>query len=101
MAIKTIGNPLSWGMRHVGEAAQGVAYAASHAGGEAGTEPVLRKVTWEDIRIALRLGIADFTAMRSDVIMACILTIGILGVLTDVLFRIAQRLLFPWSIERR
>lgn len=73
MAVKTIGNPLSWGMRHVGEAAQGVAYAASHAGGEAGTEPVLRKVSWEDIRAALRLGLADFTAMRSDVIMACVL----------------------------
>ena len=39
--------------------------------------------------------------LNVDVIMACILTIGILGVLTDVLFRIAQRFLFPWSIERR
>ena len=39
--------------------------------------------------------------LNVDVIMACILMIGILGVLTDVLFRVAQRLLFPWSIERR
>lgn len=39
--------------------------------------------------------------LNVDVIMACILMIGILGVLTDVLFRMAQRYLFPWSIERR
>lgn len=39
--------------------------------------------------------------LNVDIIMACILMIGILGVLTDVLFRIAQRFLFPWSIERR
>ena len=39
--------------------------------------------------------------LNVDVIMACILMIGILGVLTDLLFRGAQRFLFPWSIERR
>ena len=36
-----------------------------------------------------------------DVIMASILTIGLLGVITDLLFRAASRLLFPWNIERR
>lgn len=39
--------------------------------------------------------------LNVDVIMAAILMIGILGVTTDLLFRGAQRLLFPWSIERR
>jgi NitT/TauT family transport system permease protein len=39
--------------------------------------------------------------LNVDVIMAAILTIGILGVTTDLLFRAAQRFLFPWSIERR
>lgn len=39
--------------------------------------------------------------LNVDVIMAAILTIGILGVATDLLFRAAQRFLFPWSIERR
>jgi NitT/TauT family transport system permease protein len=35
-----------------------------------------------------------------DTIMAAIMTIGVLGVATDLLFRVAQRLLFPWSVER-
>jgi NitT/TauT family transport system permease protein len=39
--------------------------------------------------------------LNVDVIMAAILMIGILGVATDLLFRGVQRLLFPWSIERR
>jgi NitT/TauT family transport system permease protein len=32
-----------------------------------------------------------------DMIMAGILTIGVLGVLTDVLFRVAARLTLPWA----
>ena len=39
--------------------------------------------------------------LNVDTIMAAIFTIGILGVLTDVLFRLAQHLLFPWNVERR
>lgn len=39
--------------------------------------------------------------LNVDVIMAAILMIGILGVATDLVFRVAQRFLFPWSIERR
>lgn len=39
--------------------------------------------------------------LNVDIIMAGILMIGILGVLTDILFRIAQRLLFPWNVQRR
>jgi NitT/TauT family transport system permease protein len=35
-----------------------------------------------------------------DMIMAGILTIGILGVITDSLFRVAARLLLPWSTSR-
>jgi NitT/TauT family transport system permease protein len=35
-----------------------------------------------------------------DSIMAGILTIGILGVLTDILFRIVARLLLPWAASR-
>jgi NitT/TauT family transport system permease protein len=35
-----------------------------------------------------------------DEIMAGILTIGILGVLTDILFRIVARLLLPWAAAR-
>lgn len=39
--------------------------------------------------------------LHVDVIMAGILTIGILGVLTDLLFRLAAHLLFPWKKARR
>jgi NitT/TauT family transport system permease protein len=35
-----------------------------------------------------------------DMIMAGILTIGVLGVLTDILFRLAARLLLPWTEPR-
>lgn len=39
--------------------------------------------------------------LNVDIIMAGILMIGILGVLTDILFRLLQRVLFPWNVERR
>jgi NitT/TauT family transport system permease protein len=39
--------------------------------------------------------------LHVDVIMAGIFTIGLLGVLTDLLFRAARRLFFPWSISQR
>jgi len=39
--------------------------------------------------------------LKVDIIMAGILTIGVLGVLTDILFRLASHFLFPWNRERR
>ena len=39
--------------------------------------------------------------LHVDIIMAGILMIGILGVLTDIVFRIAARLLFPWNVARK
>ena len=39
--------------------------------------------------------------LKVDVIMAGIFTIGLLGVLTDLLFRLAARYAFPWNRERR
>ena len=39
--------------------------------------------------------------LNVDIIMAGILMIGILGVLTDILFRVLQRVLFPWNVARR
>jgi NitT/TauT family transport system permease protein len=38
--------------------------------------------------------------LNVDTIMAGIVTIGILGILTDLLFRLAARMLFPWNVER-
>ncbi len=39
--------------------------------------------------------------LKVDIIMAGILTIGILGVLTDISFRIAAHYFFPWNRKRR
>ena len=39
--------------------------------------------------------------LHVDIIMAGILMIGILGVLTDILFRVGARYLFPWNVVRR
>ena len=38
--------------------------------------------------------------LHVDIIMAGILTIGVLGVLTDIAFRIVAHLLFPWNVAR-
>ena len=39
--------------------------------------------------------------LNVDIIMAGILTIGILGVLTDLLFRFSAYLMFPWNRARK
>ena len=39
--------------------------------------------------------------LKVDIIMAGILSIGILGVLTDLLFRMAAHYMFPWNRKRR
>jgi len=39
-------------------------------------------------------------SLSVDMIMAGILTIGVLGVMTDILFRIVARLLLPWAVSR-
>ncbi len=39
--------------------------------------------------------------LNVDTIMAGIFMIGLLGVLTDVMFRSVQRILFPWNIKKK
>lgn len=67
-------------------------------------------VGWTYLVIAEIVGAVDGIAammMRAgrtlsvDMIMAGILTIGVLGVLTDIMFRIAARLLLPWARLRQ
>jgi NitT/TauT family transport system permease protein len=67
-------------------------------------------VGWTYLVIAEIVGAQDgigAVMMRSgrflhvDTIMAGILMIGILGVMTDLLFRLAAHLLFPWNAERK
>ncbi|HAJ85227.1 MAG TPA: ABC transporter permease [Rhodobacteraceae bacterium] len=39
--------------------------------------------------------------LNVDTIMAGIFMIGVLGVLTDIMFRILQRVLFPWNVKKK
>jgi uncharacterized membrane protein len=66
----TIGNPLSWGMHALGLAGQDIADVAQELRGRTDAVPVVRTIGTEDLRAALRLGLADFTALRTDVIVA-------------------------------
>lgn len=69
----TIGNPLSWGARMMGAAGHDIGEVARELGGTPAARPVVQEIGVADIRAALRLGFADFTALRTDVIMACLL----------------------------
>ncbi|MCW3780872.1 DUF2189 domain-containing protein [Defluviimonas salinarum] len=71
--VKTIGNPLSWGAHILGEAGHDVGEVTRELGGAAAAPPTVRRIGVSDLRAALRLGAADFMALRSDVIMACLL----------------------------
>ncbi len=39
--------------------------------------------------------------LNVDTIMAGIFMIGVLGVLTDMMFRLLQRILFPWNVKKK
>ena len=69
----TIGNPLSWGMRMLGLAGHDIGEVARELGGDHAAPPQVNTITISDIRAALRLGFADFSALRTDVIVACLL----------------------------
>lgn len=64
----TIGNPLSWGARVLGLAGHDLAEVAQELGGQTQVEPIIQRIGAADLRAALRLGFADFGALRTDVI---------------------------------
>lgn len=66
----TIGNPLSWGMKVLGIAGQDIGRVTRELGGTEAAPPALRRIGVADLRAALRAGIADLAAFRSDVIVA-------------------------------
>ena len=72
---KTIGNPLSWGARQLGAATDHLSATASEIGGtaDAGTPPRILHLSVEDLRVSLRLGLADFFACRTDAIFAVLI----------------------------
>ena len=93
---QTIGNPLSW----LADATIGAGRSASDATnalrGTATTPPAVHTLTRDDLASALRKGIADFTALRSDVIFL-IAIYPIIGVALSLLAFDMARLpmLFP------
>jgi len=68
---KTIGNPLSWTAGALGSAAGYATVVAARAGDTA--PPKTRRLTLKDLRRALVLGWQDLSALRSDVLFACML----------------------------
>jgi uncharacterized membrane protein len=64
----TIGNPLSWGARVLGHAGHDIAEVAQELGGRTQAEPIIQRIGADDLFAALRLGLADFGALRTDVI---------------------------------
>lgn len=71
---KTIGNPASWGAQALGGVAGGAGTLLARLGGRPGAPlPQVRRLEPGDIGEALRLGLDDFAALRSDVIFICLL----------------------------
>lgn len=71
---KVIGNPLSWSVGAVSATGRHMGGVADHlALKEDAAPPRVRRLELEDLRGALRAGVADFTACRSDVIFLCLL----------------------------
>jgi uncharacterized membrane protein len=69
---KTIGNPLSWAMGALGSAA-GYAGVVVAPAADPNVRPETRILMLSDLRQALRKGWDDLSAMRSDVMFACLL----------------------------
>lgn len=76
---KTIGNPISWIARHLGATGDHLSDTAARVGGaENATEPQVKTLTMSDIRQALRAGLDDFQASRTDAMFA-VLVYPIIG----------------------
>ncbi|KCV82671.1 hypothetical protein ATO10_07001 [Actibacterium atlanticum] len=72
--VKTIGNPLSWSVDAIGATGRYVGEAAAHVGGDREhAPPKVQKIELQDISIALRKGVQDFVALRTDVMFIVIM----------------------------
>lgn len=70
-ATDQIRNPIEWGWDQLRELQQALG-ATGHALGGAGTLPAVRRIEVDDLRDALRRGITDFGASRTDVVFLCL-----------------------------
>ncbi|HWL58479.1 MAG TPA: DUF2189 domain-containing protein [Paracoccus sp. (in: a-proteobacteria)] len=70
MSRETIGNPLSWSVRRLAGAGRSAETAVEGIGSHDITLPEINEIGLGDIRLALRKGVEDFAALRTDVITA-------------------------------
>ena len=66
--VRTIGNPLSWMAQAVAGTGHTTATAAGNLGSGRDTTPTVNAIGMDAIGRALRLGVSDFSAFRTDVI---------------------------------
>lgn len=94
---KTIGNPLSWLAGGTGAVLDHAASVGDTFGkAEAEAMPVPRRITVDDLRLALRRGAEDLGTFRSDVVFVCLLYPIIGAVLAALALRgDAVQLIFP------
>lgn len=70
---KTIGNPLSWSARQLGNAFDHASAITDEVAiHETAAEPTIRELTPDDLFDSLKQGFADFAEFRSDVIFICL-----------------------------
>lgn len=96
--VETIGNPLSWGAKAIFGASGAVSEAAANVGGSTRTRPRAQAIALSDLREALRRGLDDFSALRTDVIFLAAVypIVGVL--LSAIAFHSAMLpLLFPMA----
>ena len=96
MPRNTIGNPVSWSAQRLAGASRGVEAAVEGIGSHEMARPEVNEIGVADIRAALRRGVEDFAALRSDVIFAMVLYPVIGFVLAVWVFSAGHlHLLFP------
>jgi uncharacterized membrane protein len=67
---RTIGNPFQWALEGVGGLGAGMGQAVRGLQGTEAAPPAIRTIDMEDVREALRRGVDDALAFRSDVLLA-------------------------------
>jgi len=67
---KTIGNPLSWSAQRLADIGRSAGAAVDGVGSHDMTLPEVNEIGLGDIRAALRKGVEEFAALRTDVITA-------------------------------
>jgi uncharacterized membrane protein len=78
--VKVIGNPIGWGLQALVGGAQATGEAVGKIGSHDMVRPGVNRITMAHVGRALRLGLDDFMAMRSDVVFLALIypVVGIL-----------------------